>query len=327
MNVFKIIITIIKFLEIYSSKYFFSVVKREKKSKYIHSNPDVNELQKKVAIVMQGPVILKENFTYQTLCIYKKRYPNTKLILSTWEDTDSKVISKFKNINVEVVLNKKPNYFGISNINLQVKTSINGIKKAKEDGNEYCLKTRTDQRVYKHDFLQFLLSILSLYKINHNILKNRLITCSLNTFKYRLYGVTDMFMFGEIDDMILYWNAKYDMRKIDEVNTGTSSLDFSKKRLCEVYLCTEFLKKIKYKTDYTLKNYWQMLSQYFYVVDAMSLDLFWFKYIYWNERKRYQNQNRKLDEEFYFSDWINCRNNMVLYSKNQEKKLLKKNMS
>ena len=327
MNIFKIIISIVKFFEKFSKKYFFSIVKREKTSNYMHSCPDINELQKNIAIVMQGPVILKENFTYQTLNIYKKRFPKTKLILSTWDDTDPKVVEKFKEMDVEVVLNNKPDYFGISNINLQIKTTVSGIRKAKEDGSEYCLKTRTDQRLYKHDFLQFMLSIISLYKINHPILKERLITCSLNTFKYRLYGVTDMFMFGNIDDMLLYWNAKFDMRKIDEVNTGTSALDFSRSRLCEVYLCTEFLEKIKYETDYTLKNYWEMLSKYFYVVDVTSIDLFWMKYIYWNERKRYQNSQRKLDEEFYNSDWINCRNNMISYSENQEKKLHQKNMS
>jgi hypothetical protein len=47
----------------------------------------------------------------------------------------------------------------------------------------------------------------------------------------------------------------------------------------------------------------------------------------WNENRRYQNMIRKLDEEFYFSDWINSVNNLRNYSNKQVKLLNKKNMT
>ena len=323
----KLLFKSIKIIEQFSSKYFLSVIKREKYSDYINANPDVGSFNHKVSIVMQGPIIEKQEFTLETIKLYRKRYPNVKLILSTWDNYDKSLISKFTEIGVEVILNSMPDYFGISNVNLQIKSTKVGIFRAKELGFEYCLKTRTDQRIYKHDFILFFMSILSSFKLEHKYLKERLITMSMNTFKYRLYGVTDMLMFGNIDDMVLYWDVKFDNRKINEVDVGISALDFSKARLCEVYFSTEFFKKIKFKTDFTIKNYWKSMANFFFVVDALSIDIFWFKYVRHNERRRYQNEKRKLDEEFYFSDWMNCYNDLSNYTINQEEKIKDKSMS
>ena len=327
MLLFNTILTITKNLEFFSKKYFFSVIKREKYSDHINANPDVGSFNDKVSIVMQGPIIEKHEFTFETIKLYRKRYPNVKLILSTWDNYDKSLISKFTEIGVEVILNSMPDYFGISNVNLQIKSTKAGIFRAKKLGFKYCLKTRTDQRIYKHDFILSFVSILSTFKLDHMYLKGRLITMSMNTFKYRLYGITDMLMFGYIDDMILYWDMNFDNRKINEVDVGASAVDFSKARLCEVYLSTEFFKKIKFKTDFTIKNYWKSMANFFFVVDALSIDIFWFKYVRHNERRRYQNEKRKLDEEFYFSDWINCYNNLSNYTINQEEKIKAKSMS
>lgn len=322
----KLLFNFLKIIEKFSSKYFFSLIKREKYSDHINAHPDVVSFNDKVSIVMQGPIIEKQEFTFETLKLYRKRYPNVKLILSTWDNYDKSLISKFTEIGVEVILNSMPDYFGISNVNLQIKSTKAGIFRAKELGFDYCLKTRTDQRIYKHDFILFFMSILSSFKLENKYLKERLITMSMNTFKYRLYGITDMLMFGNIDDMILYWDVKFDNRKINEVDLGVSSLDYSKATICEVYFSTEFFKKIKSKTNFTFKNYWELMANFFFVVDALSIDIFWFKYNRLDERRRYQNNKRKLDEEFYFSDWINSYNKLIQYNDSEEQKLFKLNM-
>ena len=121
--------------------------------------------------------------------------------------------------------------------------------------------------------------------------------------------------------------CEFDRRILKNVETGESALEFSKARLCEVYLCTEFLKKINHRIDFTLEDYWNVLADYFCIIDSSSIDLFWFKYERWSENRRYQNTMRKLDEEFRFSDWINSVNNLRNYSKKQEKLLNKKNMT
>ena len=85
-----------------------------------------------------------------------------------------------------------------------------------------------------------------------------------------------------------------------------------------------FLKKINHCIDFTLEDYWNVLADYFCITDSSSIDLFWFKYDRWNENRRYQNMIRKLDEEFYFSDWVNSVNNLSSYSENQENLIKKK---
>ena len=53
-----------------------------------------------VAIVIQGPVIIKDNFTKETLKLYLKFFPNQKIILSTG-------MSTIKEINKALVLLNK----------------------------------------------------------------------------------------------------------------------------------------------------------------------------------------------------------------------------
>ena len=221
---------------------------------------------------MQGPIILNDNFTEETLKIYSKRFPNVKLILSTWDEYDSRLIKRIENIGVEVILNVKPDYYGFSNINLQIKSAKEGILKALNSESEYCLKTRTDQRIYRRFFIIFL-SISNLFSNNKSLNSSqRLITISKNTFKYRLYGVTDMLMFGHINDMVNYWDIDYDNRPVSEINLGKTVLDYSKANICEVYLCTKYLKKLNHDIKFNFKDYWQILAKYFCVVDSSSID-------------------------------------------------------
>src|SRR6185503_18530873 len=122
---------------------------------------------------------------------------------------------KIRNEGAMVVLSDKPEYAGYSNINNQIKSSIAGIFKAKELGVKYVMKTRTDQRIYGLNVVDYFINLIRIFPLkNINVQKERLIVPSLNTYLFRIYGISDMTMFGDIDDMILYWNADYDDRKI-----------------------------------------------------------------------------------------------------------------
>ena len=88
---------------------------------------------------MQGPIILEENLTLETLKFYKNIFPENQLILSTWKNEEIKSIEKLKNLDIEVILNEKPSFAGIANINYQIVSTSSGIK-AKEMGYNYVLK-------------------------------------------------------------------------------------------------------------------------------------------------------------------------------------------
>ena len=292
-----------------TSKYITYHFRPKFVSDYLLSNTSLVELPQ-LAIVIQGPIIIKDNFTLETVKLYKKLFPNTLLILSTWEDTPEHEINPFYLHDITIVCNEKPKYAGVSNINLQIETSKKGIIKAKELGAEYVMKTRTDQRMYASNVSQFLFDMINLFPIKSDIIKQnkRIIGVSINTFKYRMYGLSDMLIYGHIDDMLLFWNIPLDMRKFnyDEQKIKNHTLrSFAHSLICEVFLTTEFLKKVDRKLEWTLEDSWKIFADHFCIIDKESLDLYWGKY--GTKEYRWTNYNDTINifEEISFREWIN----------------------
>ena len=72
------------------------------------------------AIVMQGQVIYKDNFTLETLKLYRHIYPEIKIILSTWKTDNSSFLKALDEMNIILVQNEPPLFAGLSNVNLQI---------------------------------------------------------------------------------------------------------------------------------------------------------------------------------------------------------------
>jgi len=264
------------------------------------------------AIVMQGPIKKEDNFTYETLKLYRKHYPNAILVLSTWETEDIDIINAIKKLGVDVVLNKIPEFRGQYNINLQIFSSGNGMKRAKELGAKYAMKTRADNRFYACNVDTFLLNLMSQYPVVSGLdQKERIIGISFDTLVYRMYGITDFLLFGHIDDMIKYWSPPLDSRSIQPRSFFNSDLTMRKLaeyRVCEVYLSTEYLKKIGRNLDWTLKDSWKVFAENFIIVDSEVFDFMsakvnrreWHGLFY--HGKSYRSQEMK------FRDWF------ILYS-------------
>ena len=302
-------------IEIIFNKYFLSLVSREKWISQISAAPDISVFDKKIAIVMQGPIVVKQQFTLETLKLYRKRFPEIIIILSTWDSYSKKIIDLFLNEKIYVLQNEIPKNKGVSNINLQIKSTSEGILYAKKLGAEFCLKTRTDQRIYRHDFLLFMDSLIHNFPITDDKigLRNRLLIPSLNTFKYRLYSPSDMLMYGSIHDMEKFWCIKFDERNLKE--NPAILLDWTKKAYAEIYLSTTFLKTIRHDFNWTLQDSWDTYKNYYCIFDKDSIDLFWWKYDYVNENRNYTNTKRHMKEEFTFSDWLNIYQNNLKVKK------------
>lgn len=255
---------------------------------------------KKIGIILQGPYIKKNNFTRETLKRYRKSFPKSILILSTWSVPDS---DKYflKNIDIEIIINKKPEYFGIANVNLQIVSTKAGIQMAKKIGVEYVLKSRTDQRIYNPNFLNHLICLLDAFPISHSFQQYfRLVACSLNTFKLRMYGISDMFLFGHIHDMNLYWNVPLDNRKLDESIKLNTWKSHSNAQLSEVFFCTNYLRSLDREVEFTLEKSLKAIEEHFVIVDQNAIDLFWHKYTYDEDRYLHGMYNSQLT----FNDWL-----------------------
>lgn len=268
---------------------------------------------KKTAIVMQGPIVEQNDFTLETVRLNKKIFSGCPIILSTWEGEEGLNNRRFEQEGITLIANKKPEYSGISNINLQIVSSREGIRAAKEMGVERVIKIRTDQRIYASEVLTYLEKLLELFPLKSDVRKKqkeRIVGVSLNTFKYRLYGLSDMFTYGDIHDLLLFWDAPLDNRKrtVELTKKHLTLREFASQRVCEVYLVTEYLKKIERKIDWSLEDSWRVYAEHFCVIDKEHLDLFWPKYNRLEHRWLRYDKSRYYWQEVGFKDWISIYN-------------------
>ena len=288
------------YIERYSS-YFVSFHLRPKRADKITTWSDADLNLPKMAIVVQGGLLLKDHFTLETVKLYKKLFPNVLLIVSTWEGEDVEELIAMEQAGAIVLKNKKPADVGQQNINLQLVSSRNGVLKAQELGAIYVLKTRADQRMYAPNAMEFLFHMANAFPIASGFAQEkRIVAVSLNSFKYRNYGVSDMNIFGTTNDVLKYWSAPIDDVKNDAV--GPSSIP---KKLCEVYIATEFLKSVGRKIEWTLDDSWNMWKEHFVVADKESLDLYWYKYARMREYRYPQYDGIKNNQEMNFREWLN----------------------
>lgn len=258
-------------------------------------------------ILLQGPIIIKHSFTQETIILYRHLYPNARIILSTWQDELNKLDQKkLKDLKVDLLLNTKPAYSGISNINLQLGSTIPGLNFAYDKGVKFLLKTRTDQRVCKSiDFLGYMRNLQTNFPVNCDKMENRLIVASTNSFKSRLYGVTDMFMFGSISDMKLYWQIPFELETAVVQKLNIDPVFFISNRQAEGYLINQFFEAIGFSPEWSGEDSNYFFSKFFCLVDKEQLDLFWFKYERFIESFSFFRKNdAKNWVRFEFSDWL-----------------------
>jgi hypothetical protein len=289
------------------SNYFITFHTRPKFSKDItvkfHKNLEFVNKNKSVAIVIQGPVIIKDNFTAETLKLYIKLFQEHKLILSTWSDSDSSILEDIKKLGIEIVLNIKPKNHGISNVNLQIVSTSAGIKRAKELGCEYVLKTRSDQRIYSSLAISLCFFFIKKFPLSAKYKQSeRLVSFNFNTFKFRPYSISDMINFGHINDMIKYWCIELDERlQSESIAKGRNFLEWSKLRHSEVYFVTSFMNNINRRINWTLEDSWKVMSENFCILNINDIDLYWHKYS--SKEFRHSNYGTNKYEQFNFADW------------------------
>lgn len=257
-----------------------------------------------LCIVIQGPIVKENDFTLETCKIYKKIFNNSEtIILSTWDTEDKKYLKNFEAIGVKVLLSKAPDFAGRANLNYQILSTMKGLKEGEKLGCEYAIKTRTDQRFYSTNLSRDLFNLLKIYPPSPNYnMHSRLIALSFNSFKYRYYGISDMFLFGNTQDMLKYWNSPLDTKKYEEYKT-IKQKDLWQQYCSETYIASHFLKNIGVTPEFTLKHTWKIYKDLFIFIDKEILDMYWPKYTNLDSRWRLFRPN--MLEEMRHSDWLN----------------------
>lgn len=257
-----------------------------------------------LCIVIQGPIVKENDFTLETCKIYKKIFNNSEtIILSTWDTEDKKYLKNFESIGVKVLLSKAPDFAGRANLNYQILSTMKGLEEGEKLGCEYAIKTRTDQRFYSTNLSRDLFNLLKIYPPSPNYnMHSRLVALSFNSFKYRYYGISDMFLFGNTQDMLKYWNSPLDTKKYEEYKT-IKQKDLWQQYCSETYIASPFLKNIGVTPEFTLKHTWKIYKDLFIFIDKEILDMYWPKYTNLDSRWRLFRPN--MLEEMRHSDWLN----------------------
>lgn len=251
----------------------------------IRSSVDYSEF----AIVLQGLLEIKDDFTFQTVQFYKKMYTNIIIIISTWDYVDQEQLNRLKDIGCEIVLSKNISPCGTGNVNYQICTSFAGIKRAKEIGAKYVLKNRSDLRLYREFGLLYLKNLLDIFPVTPNKYnqKGRIITQAANPGQMFLpYWLQDFIYFGYTDDLFHLFDIPYSAEDIHSTvnylkskykNNVVTGVTLKEEGTPELYIAKTYLSKYGNVPD-TVEHFWKLIHDLFLIVDQEAIGSYWGKY-------------------------------------------------
>ncbi|MBR77855.1 MAG: hypothetical protein CMD36_08115 [Flavobacteriales bacterium] len=289
----------------FSKDNYISYTIRPKKSKNIAKQEKIFD-EKDTAIIIQGSLYGIKDFVSETIDLYLKNFKNSKIILSTWKgDVSEKINLKYKD-KISIIENEKPKN-NIFNTNLQIISTYNALNYAKQLNLKFCLKTRTDCRIYNNNTINHLKNLQKIFPIDENYknLNERIISCSIDTRKFRVYGLSDILLFSNTDNLLKYFNNE--MYEISlKKNFGNYPCLINETAVInEIFLCARFLKSLDLNLDWTLEDWWKKCSEIFCVIDPSSIDFFWFKYHWKYEQRFLKNYTTNNSQALSFADWLN----------------------
>tara|TARA_B110001450_G_C17580777_1_gene464829 strand:- start:131 stop:1141 length:1011 start_codon:yes stop_codon:yes gene_type:complete len=267
---------------------------------------------RKLGILIQGPVDKNCKFLIESIKIYKKIFPKSKILLSTWENIDIQNLNNLKKLRIKIILNKFTKDLEYPLSDYQIKSTYQGLVALKKMRINDVIKIRTDARIYKNNLYDYFLNLQKKFPVNSiekKIISKRIIVSSLLTHKFRLFGLSDIFLFGQINDLLKYFNNKYYFRFLKENNLkkippliNSTLIDG------ETFFCFRFLKENKIDFNWSIKGWCSVLKKYFIVVDKEQVDLFWKKYN-WKDENRNFDDKLKTSRFIDFNDWLNIYSN------------------
>lgn len=274
-------------------KKFITIHQRPVYSKDIIIQADCAASHPRTAIVIQGPVVYDNDFTRETILLYKRYFPDDIIILSTWEDEDRAYLSLIRGTNVEIIFNKKPITAGVTNINFQITSTVAGITLARKHNALFIVKTRTDQRIYNAYALSLLYNLFRSFPLSNSPSnRGRFIVSSMSKKPpFALYHFSDMFMYGALEDLERYWNVEQREHLPSECKTA------------ENYLVTAFLQGAGEILQWTAQDAIRIFARYAIIIDLCLLDWYWHKYERYIEYKNITYGARQIST-VSFSEWL-----------------------
>jgi hypothetical protein len=233
---------------------------------------------------------------------YRLVYPGITIIISTWVDTNQFYLDSIRTLlshdpHLYLLVSDKPPCNGPANSNLQIVSTLQGLRLARKLGLTYSLKCRTDQIFCQLSFLDQLITLHARFRTKvANLQLGRIVVGSMGSFRARPFSVSDFFSFGYTQDLILMWDleldrdgsnprevtvrspSKHDVRPMLTSDMTHLEFSISSTRGCEPY----FVSKLLENSDYSYSHDWNdsenFLASCFIIADSCSLGQVWPKY-------------------------------------------------
>ncbi len=296
------------------SRLFVSIYFRPRFAEDVNLEPRFRDDQRSTVILIQGPLGKEKKFFLETLKLYRDFFSSSNVLVLPilWTSDRAAVEPSIYKYVDDCLFLDLPHENGIFNVDLQTYAISKGIEFAQKKGAVYALKTRTDCRIYDPDAISFLKSILSAFPLEDretqeavNFPQTRIIASSLITGFHRIYGLTDLLLFGCIADIALYFDPEKHSSwcESNRVDINAPLIEGSPV-VSEIFLCARYLNVIGEELKWTKEHWHKCLAKYFCIVDSESIDLFWKKYE-WQFGQRfhrgYADRNGRMAR---FSDWL-----------------------
>ena len=216
----------------------------------------------KVAIILQGPICHRHNFTLETIRRYRGLYPDIRIYLSTWENEIVDFDPETEGFTL--IRNPLPENRGHCNINCQILSTRYGLEAAKRDGCRWAMKTRTDYRFYDWQLPHWYLSLLEAFPVCGKGLKSRIIVQEASRFMP--FFIDDYCMFGEISDLQFFWSVP-----LRNTSAGIIRIDSQEELHCmneiytpqpctEIYLYRSFAERLGDPSELKSEDYYGFLA-------------------------------------------------------------------
>lgn len=258
-----------------------------------------------LAVVMQGPLRREDAFTEQTLRLYRKTFPTSPIIYSTWNGEHEQMLERIAELGVTVLTNDVPEMAGPYHVNYQLASARAGVEEAAQLGCEFILKCRSDVRFSAPNMADYLAGLWRTFPTKQpDVQRGRLIVLDLATRLYIPHHLSDMMMFGHRGDMLAYWTAPESTA--EKPAGGLLRIrDLLGDHIPEIYLCESYLKRDGSTPARTIEHWWKVLAEQFLVIDRSSVGFTWPKHYYDSDHQHRADDDVRNLALCSFRDWMN----------------------
>jgi len=163
------------------------------------------------SFIVQGPVIVQNNITQRVLTSIRAYYPESEIILSTWDGSDT---SSVEPLCDKIVRSQDPGGYvveidGYLNVNRQIVSSQAGVQQATRP---YAIKTRTDILFTSDDLVNLYMRYNVLQKnggilgLSEKLLVTNLTSINPERCPY-VFAISDWIYAGKTEDLKQFLNV------------------------------------------------------------------------------------------------------------------------